>query len=115
MSCAAAARLLRRPQLCCSVLDSMGGAESYRVSVSCVGSPASVHGLDSVPAPQSQKNLGWRGERKQVGAERVSRMGAWPGGGASYRSCRMNSTSWPWWHFLMQLTQMAFLSVVLHV
>lgn len=44
-------------QLCCSVLDSMGGAESYRVSVSCVGSPASVHGLDNVPAPQSQKNL----------------------------------------------------------
>lgn len=35
----------------------MGGAESYRVSVSCVGSPASVHGLDNVPAPQSQKNL----------------------------------------------------------
>lgn len=47
----------RRLQLCCSVLDSMGGAESYRVSVSCVGSPASVHGLDNVPAPQSQKNL----------------------------------------------------------
>ena len=44
-------------QLCCRVLDSMGGAESYRVSVSCVGSPASVHGLDNVPAPQSQKNL----------------------------------------------------------
>lgn len=35
----------------------MGGAESYRVSVSCVGSPANVHGLESVPAPQSQKNL----------------------------------------------------------
>lgn len=47
----------RRLQLCCSVLDSMGGAESYSVSVSCVGSPASVHGLDNVPAPQSQKNL----------------------------------------------------------
>ena len=46
-----------RLQLCCSVLDSMGGAESYRVSVSCVGSPASVQGLDNVPAPQSQKNL----------------------------------------------------------
>jgi len=44
-------------QLCCSVLDSMGGAESYRVSVSCVGPPASVHGFDNVPAPQSQKNL----------------------------------------------------------
>ena len=44
-------------QLCCSVLDSMGGAESYRVSVSCVGSPASVQGFDNVPAPQSQKNL----------------------------------------------------------
>lgn len=44
-------------QLCCSVLDSIGGAESYSVSVSCVGSPASVQGLDSVPAPQSQKNL----------------------------------------------------------
>lgn len=44
-------------QLCCNVLDSIGGAESYSVSVSCVGSPASVQGLDSVPAPQSQKNL----------------------------------------------------------
>lgn len=33
----------------------------------------------------------------------------------AYRSCRINSTSWPWWHFLMQLTQMAFLSVVLQV
>lgn len=44
-------------QLCCNVFDSIGGAESYRVSVSCVGSPANVHGLDSVPAPQSQKNL----------------------------------------------------------
>ena len=49
---------LHSVQLCCSVLDSMGGAESYRVSVSCVGSPARVQGLDSVPAPQSQKNLG---------------------------------------------------------
>lgn len=55
-------------QLCCKVLDSIGGAESYNVSVSCVGSPANVQGLDSVPAPQSQKNL----------------------------SCLMNSTSWPW-------------------
>ena len=44
-------------QLCCRVFDSMGGAESYSVSVSCVGSPASVQGFDSVPAPQSQKNL----------------------------------------------------------
>lgn len=44
-------------QLCCNVLDSIGGAESYSVSVSCVGSPANVQGLDSVPAPQSQKNL----------------------------------------------------------
>lgn len=44
-------------QLCCSVFDSIGGAESYSVSVSCVGSPASVQGLDNVPAPQSQKNL----------------------------------------------------------
>lgn len=43
--------------MCCNVLDSIGGAESYSVSVSCVGSPASVQGLDSVPAPQSQKNL----------------------------------------------------------
>ena len=49
--------LTRCLQLCCSVLDSIGGAESYRVSVSCVGSPANVHGLDNVPAPQSQKNL----------------------------------------------------------
>lgn len=45
-------------QLCCSVLDSIGGAESYSVSVSCVGSPANTHGFDNVPAPQSQKNLG---------------------------------------------------------
>lgn len=74
-------------QLCCNVLDSIGGAESYSVSVSCVGSPASVQGLDSVPAPQSQKNL----------------------------SCLMNSTSCPWWHFLMQFTQMALRSVVLQV
>lgn len=43
--------------MCCNVLDSIGGAESYSVSVSCVGSPANVQGLDSVPAPQSQKNL----------------------------------------------------------
>lgn len=43
--------------MCCNVLDSIGGAESYRVSVSCVGSPANVQGFDSVPAPQSQKNL----------------------------------------------------------
>lgn len=57
-----------RAQLCCNVFDSIGGAESYRVSVSCVGSPANVHGLDSVPAPQSQKNL----------------------------SCLINSTSCPW-------------------
>lgn len=48
---------LKGIQLCCNVLDSIGGAESYSVSVSCVGSPASVQGLDSVPAPQSQKNL----------------------------------------------------------
>lgn len=27
------------------------------LSVSCVGSPANVQGLDSVPVPQSQKNL----------------------------------------------------------
>ena len=46
-----------KSQLCCRVFDSIGGAESYSVSVSCVGSPASVHGFDSVPAPQSQKNL----------------------------------------------------------
>ena len=35
----------------------MGGAESYKVSVSCVGSPCSWHWLFNVPAPQSQKNL----------------------------------------------------------
>lgn len=53
-----AGRFLREGvQLCCNVLDSIGGAESYSVSVSCVGSPANVQGLDSVPAPQSQKNL----------------------------------------------------------
>lgn len=39
------------------MFDSIGGAESYRVSVSCVGSPANVQGFDRVPAPQSQKNL----------------------------------------------------------
>lgn len=52
-------------QLCCSVLDSIGGAESYSVSVSWVGSPANVQGFDNVPAPQSQKNLrdGKRAER----------------------------------------------------
>lgn len=102
-------------QLCCSVLDSMGGAESYRVSVSCVGSPASVHGLDSVPAPQSQKNL--QGPESRADKRRGGKGGVAYGrrGPASYRSCRINSTSWPWWHFLMQLTQMAFLSVVLQV
>lgn len=30
-------------------------------------------------------------------------------------SCLMNSTSCPWWHFLMQFTQMALRSVVLQV
>lgn len=49
--------LWAQAQLCCSVLDSIGGAESYSVSVSWVGSPANVQGFDSVPAPQSQKNL----------------------------------------------------------
>lgn len=34
---------------------------------------------------------------------------------SNYRSCRMNSTSWPEWQVLMQLIQMAFLSVVLQV
>lgn len=58
MSVAAEALDLACPaQLCCSVLDSIGGAESYSVSVSWVGSPANVQGFDSVPAPQSQKNL----------------------------------------------------------
>lgn len=33
----------------------------------------------------------------------------------AHLSCRMNSTSWPEWHVLMQLTQMALRSVVLHV
>lgn len=54
-------------QLCCSVLDSIGGAESYSVSVSWVGSPANVQGFDNVPAPQSQKNL--QGEREESGVE----------------------------------------------
>lgn len=58
--------LLRsQTQLCCSVLDSIGGAESYNVSVSCVGSPANVHEFDNVPAPQSQKNL-WSKDITQV-------------------------------------------------
>lgn len=55
-------------QLCCSVLDSIGGAESYSVSVSWVGSPANVQGFDNVPAPQSQKNLQAK-ERKSVLSE----------------------------------------------
>lgn len=54
--------LWSQAQLCCSVLDSIGGAESYSVSVSWVGSPANVQGFDSVPAPQSQKNLQVREE-----------------------------------------------------
>lgn len=37
--------------------DSIGAAESYSVSVSCVGSPCNWHWLFNVPAPQSQKNL----------------------------------------------------------
>lgn len=53
-------------QLCCSVLDSIGGAESYSVSVSWVGSPANVQGFDSVPAPQSQKNLRVRFENEII-------------------------------------------------
>ena len=65
----------------------MGGAESYNVSVSCVGSPWRRQGLFKVPAPQSQKNL----------------------------SCRMNSTTCPSWHVLIQFKHMAFLSVVWHV
>ena len=69
------------------VWDSMGGAESYNVSVSCVGSPCNRQGLFNVPAPQSQKNL----------------------------SCRINSTTCPSWHVLIQFKQMAFLSVVWHV
>lgn len=56
-------------QLCCSVLDSIGGAESYSVSVSWVGSPANVQGFDNVPAPQSQKNL-W--DRKREREESVT-------------------------------------------
>lgn len=59
-------------QLCCSVLDSIGGAESYSVSVSWVGSPANVQGFDNVPAPQSQKNL--QGEREESGVEWDSTM-----------------------------------------
>lgn len=58
--------LLRlQTQLCCSVLDSVGGEESYSVSVSCVGSPANVQGFDNVPAPQSQKNLWSKGYTKE--------------------------------------------------
>lgn len=57
--------LRSRAQLCCSVLDSIGGAESYSVSVSWVGSPANVQGFDSVPAPQSQKNLQVRDGKKK--------------------------------------------------
>lgn len=44
-------------QFTISVCDSIGAAESYSVSVSCVGSPCSWHWFDRVPAPQSQKNL----------------------------------------------------------
>jgi len=40
-----------------AVCEATGAAESYRVSVSCVGSDCSLHVRDSVPAPQSQKNL----------------------------------------------------------
>ena len=56
-----AAMLTERARAWCqftmSVCDSIGAAESYRVSVSCVGSPCSWHWLLRVPAPQSQKNL----------------------------------------------------------
>lgn len=152
-------------QLCCSVLDSIGGAESYSVSVSWVGSPANVQGFDNVPAPQSQKNLrdGEREREQGKSCKWDSVMGArskrhicWKmplffafqfrhqfnggvgSGGASNisisdklgvklslvvrghhihtdLSCLMNSTSCPWWHFLMQFTQMALRSVVLQV
>ena len=40
-----------------AVCDATGAAESYRVSVSWVGSDCSRQVRDSVPAPQSQKNL----------------------------------------------------------
>lgn len=40
-----------------AVCEATGAAESYSVSVSCVGSDCSLHVRDSVPAPQSQKNL----------------------------------------------------------
>lgn len=70
-----------------NVWVSIGAAESYNVSVSCVGSPCNWHWLFRVPAPQSQKN----------------------------RSCRMNSTSWLAWQVLIQFTHIAFLSVVLQV
>lgn len=33
----------------------------------------------------------------------------------TYLSCLMNSTSCPWWHFLIQFTQIALRSVVLQV
>lgn len=50
----------------------MGGAESYSVSVSCVGSPANVHGFESVPAPQSQKNLEGNNKSIQLNIKRTS-------------------------------------------
>ena len=40
-----------------AVCEAIGAAESYKVSVSCVGSDWSLHVRESVPAPQSQKNL----------------------------------------------------------
>lgn len=117
-------RLTTRLQLCCSVLDSIGGAESYRVSVSCVGSPASVQGLDSVPAPQSQKNL-QQGHQKWSKLVKLNANTKYfnsctqkkgrcllfsfffrksqaklnkesKTSRRSYRSCRINSTSCPW-------------------
>lgn len=118
-------------QLCCSVLDSIGGAESYSVSVSWVGSPANVQGFDSVPAPQSQKNLQ---EEKSFLVKLIKKGARKKAQYIEYSvsvlkiiiiiiiwvnktdlSCLMNSTSCPWWHFLMQFTQMALRSVVLQV
>lgn len=80
-------------QLCCNVLDSIGGAESYSVSVSCVGSPANVQGLDSVPAPQSQKNLK-QNENPKLGRGRGDN-GNRTSKNATYLSCLINSTSCP--------------------
>ena len=103
-----------RHQLTLNVCDSIGAAESYRVSVSWLGSPWSWHWSLRVPAPQSQKNLFPREMGLVTNSTILYKRQCNSIVSITYRSCLMNSTSCPEWQVLMQLIQMALRSVVLH-